>query len=160
MAFEPEHHQFTWVPPTLKVHLTASGMPLLGAEVRALNMKGMIVFTESRLNLGTPCEAVLSQKDWEGQIRTTGTVVSFHANGFRVEFLTIDSLESYINLRNLILPNLGDLKKAGEDLKAFQERKARALLRLDEYTLAQALARPLLRPRGKGGIGLLQRGNA
>ena len=160
MAFEPAQHKFTRVPPTLKVHLTASGMPLLGAVVGALNMKGMIVFTESRLNLGTPCEAVLSLKDGEGEIRTTGTVVSFHANGFRVEFLTIDSLESFINLRNLILLNMGDLEKAGEELKASPERKAKALLRIDKYTLAQALARPLIRPRKRGGIGLLERGNA
>jgi hypothetical protein len=117
MASESEKREFTRVHTAFQVHLTVGGKHLEGAFVNDLSMKGMLVVTEERFPLGTPCEAVISLVEGEVEIKTAGTVAALHPKGFGMEFSTIDGLESYIHLRNLVLFNAGDVEKAEEEFQ-------------------------------------------
>ena len=118
MVAESEKREFTRVHATFQVHLTVAGRPLGDVFINDLSMKGMLVLTDERFPLGTPCEAVIALVEGEVEIRTSGTVAALHPKGFGMEFTTIDGLESYIHLRNLVLFNTGDVEKAEEEFQA------------------------------------------
>ena len=115
MTHESEKREFTRVPITFLVHLLVGERHLEGCHIQDLSMKGMLVVTEERFPLGTPCEAVLTLVEGEVEIRTSGTVAALHPKGFGMEFSTIDGLESYIHLRNLVLFNSPDVEKVEEE---------------------------------------------
>ena len=114
----PEKREFTRVHLTHSVELTVAGQPLPDCTVRDLSMKGMLVITPARFPLGTPCEAVLTLVAGEAEVRTAGTVAALHPEGFGMEFATIDGLESYIHLRNLVLFNSPDVEKVEEEFQS------------------------------------------
>lgn len=118
MTPESEKREFTRVPITFEVQLTVADQPLLACRIKDLSMKGMLVLTEARFPLGTPCEAVLSLVEGEVEIRTSGTVAALHPQGFGMEFTTIDGLESYMHLRNLVLFNSQDVERVEEEFQA------------------------------------------
>ena len=118
MTQESEKREFTRVPITFLVQLLVGDRHLEGCHIKDLSMKGMLVVTEERFPLGTPCEAVLSLVEGEVEIRTSGTVAALHPQGFGVEFTTIDGLDSYIHLRNLVLFNSQDVEKVEEEFQA------------------------------------------
>jgi len=118
MTHESEKREFTRVPITFLVHLLVGERHLEACHIQDLSMKGMLVVTEERFPLGTPCEAVLTLVEGEVEIRTSGTVAALHPRGFGVEFTTIDGLDSYIHLRNLVLFNTQDVEKVEEEFQA------------------------------------------
>ena len=115
---DSEKREFTRVPVTFQVHMTVGGKAMADCAVRDLSMKGMLVVTEERFPLGTPCEAVIALVEGEVEIRTAGTVAALHPQGFGMEFSTIDGLESYIHLRNLVLFNSEDVEKVEEEFQS------------------------------------------
>lgn len=117
MANESNKREFTRVPITLDVRLVVGGRALAGGHIRDLSMKGMLILTEERFPIGTPCEAVLTLVEGEVEIRTSGIVAAIHSQGFGMEFTAIDGLESYIHLRNLVLYNTQDVEKAEEEIQ-------------------------------------------
>lgn len=117
MTPEPEKREFTRVPITFEVRLTVAERPLTECRIRDVSMKGMLVLTGERFPLGTPCEAVLSLVEGEVEIRASGTVAAQHPEGFGMEFSTIDGLESYMHLRNLVLFNTQDVEKVEEEFQ-------------------------------------------
>jgi len=118
MASESDKREFTRVPLTFHVQLTVAEKPLTDCLIRDLSMKGMLVLTKERFPLGSPVEAVLSLVDGEVEIHTSGTIAADHPEGFGVEFSTIDGLESYMHLRNLVLFNSQDVEKMEEEFQA------------------------------------------
>ncbi|BDU71977.1 PilZ domain-containing protein [Mesoterricola silvestris] len=118
MTPDSEKREFTRVPITFDVRLTVDGRPIEGAQVKDLSMKGMLVLTDERFAVGTPCQAVISLVQGEVEIRTSGTVAATNPRGFGMEFATIDGLESYIHLRNLVIFNSPDVEKVEEELQA------------------------------------------
>ena len=115
MAAESEKREFTRVHAAFQVQVTVAGQVLAEAQVNDLSMKGMLVVTGESIPVGTPCDALITLVEGEAEIRTSGTVAALHPKGFGMEFLTIDGLESYIHLRNLVLFNTGDVEKAEEE---------------------------------------------
>lgn len=126
MATEPNKREFTRVPITLEVRMVIGGKPLTHGQVRDLSMKGMLVLTEERFPVGTPCEAVLTLVEGEVEIRTTGIVAAIHAQGFGMEFTAIDGLESYMHLRNLVLYNTQDVEAVEEEIRSHAGIRRRA----------------------------------
>jgi hypothetical protein len=118
MTPDSEKREFTRVPLTFQVRLTIAGEPLPECHIKDLSMKGMLVLTAARFPLGTPCEAVIALVEGQVEIHTSGTVAATHPAGFGVEFSTIDGLESYIHLRNLVLFNSEDVEKVEEEFQA------------------------------------------
>ena len=117
MAAESEKREFTRVHAAFQVHLTVAGRPLGVVFINDLSMKGMLVLTGEQVEVGTPCEAVIALVEGEVEIRTSGVVAALHPKGFGMEFTTIDGLESYMHLRNLVLFNSGDVEKAEEEFQ-------------------------------------------
>jgi hypothetical protein len=117
MATETNQREFTRVPITLEVRLTVGGSPIEGGHVRDLSLKGMLVLTDRRFPVGTPCEALLTLVEGQVEIRTSGVVAAENPRGFGVEFTTIDGLDSYIHLRNLVLYNTQDVEKVEEEFR-------------------------------------------
>jgi len=117
MSPDSEKREFTRVPISFQVHISVGGRALPDCTIRDLSMKGMLVLSEDRFPLGTPCEAVISLIEGEVEIHTSGTVAAAHPQGFGVEFTTIDGLESYIHLRNLVLFNTEDVEKVEEEFQ-------------------------------------------
>jgi hypothetical protein len=117
MTPESEKREFSRVPITFEVQLTVGDQALEGCHIKDLSMKGMLVLTDARFPLGAPCEAVLSLVAGEVEIRTSGIVAALHPQGFGMEFSTIDGLESYIHLRNLVLFNSQDVEKTEEEFQ-------------------------------------------
>ena len=113
-----EKREFTRVPITFEVELTVDGRPLAGGRIRDLSLKGMLVLTEERFPLGALCEARLALVEGEVEIRMSGKVAALHPEGFGMEFTTIDGLESYIHLRNLVLFNAPDAGKVEAEFQA------------------------------------------
>jgi hypothetical protein len=113
-----EKREFTRVPITFQVKLTVGGTVLEACTINDLSMKGMLVLTDGHFPLGTPCEATLVLVEGEVEIHTSGTVAAHHPKGFGMEFSTIDGLESYIHLKNLVLFNSGDVEKVEEEFQA------------------------------------------
>jgi len=118
MPSEAEKREFTRVPISFQVRLSSQGRPLVDATINDLSMKGMLVLTDERFPVGTPLEAVISLVEGEVEIHTSGVVAALHPKGFGMEFSTIDGLESYIHLRNLVIFNTGDVDKVEEELQA------------------------------------------
>jgi len=118
MTPDSDKREFTRVPITFEVRLTIDGRTLDGAHVKDLSMKGMLVLTGDTYPVGTPCEAVITLVEGEVEIRTSGTVAATNPAGFGMEFATIDGLESYIHLRNLVLFNSPDVEKVEEEFQA------------------------------------------
>jgi hypothetical protein len=54
----------------------------------------------------------------EVEIRTSGIVAAQHPEGFGMEFSTIDGLESYVHLRNLVLFNTQDVDRVEEEFRS------------------------------------------
>lgn len=117
MATETEKREFTRVPIRFQVRWAAAGGPLREGTVKDLSMKGMLVLATERFEVGTPCEAVLSLVEGEVEIKVSGLVAAHHPDGFGMEFTTIDGLESYIHLRNLVLFNTGDVERVEEEFR-------------------------------------------
>lgn len=117
MPPDSDKREFTRVPITFEVRLTIEGKVLDRARIKDLSMKGMLVLTEDRFPLGTPCEAVITLVEGEVEIRTSGVVAAENPLGFGMEFSTIDGLESYIHLRNLVILNSPDVEKVEEEFK-------------------------------------------
>ncbi|BDU76085.1 pilus protein PilZ [Mesoterricola sediminis] len=111
MAGEHEQREFTRVPISFGVEVSVDGRALEGCLVHDLSMKGMLVVTPERFPIGTPCSAVIVLVEGEVEIRMSGRVAADHPEGFGMEFSTIDGLESYIHLRNLVLFNAGDVDR-------------------------------------------------
>ncbi len=118
MTSDSEQREFTRVPIAFDVRIAVAGRPIDGARVKDLSMKGMLVMTGERPPVGTPCEAVISLVAGEVEIRTSGVVAADNALGFGMEFSTIDGLESYIHLRNLVIFNSPDVEKVEEEFQA------------------------------------------
>lgn len=118
MAPDTEKREFTRVPITFEVQLTVGDKVLEGCVVKDLSMKGMLVVTGERFPLGSPCEAVISLVEGQAEIHTSGTVAALHPQGFGMEFSTIDGLDSYMHLRNLVLFNTEDVDKVEEEFQA------------------------------------------
>lgn len=115
---DSDKREFTRVPITFEVRIAVDGRPVEGARVKDLSMKGMLVLTAERPPVGTPCEAVISLVEGEVEIRTSGVVAAENPLGFGMEFSTIDGLESYIHLRNLVIFNSPDVEKVEEEFQA------------------------------------------
>lgn len=126
MAAEPNRREFTRVPITLEVRMTVGGTPLSRGQIRDLSMKGMLVVTDERFPIGTPCEALLTLVEGQVEIRTSGIVAAIHAEGFGMEFTAIDGLESYMHLRNLVLYNSRDVEKVEEEIRSHAGIKRKA----------------------------------
>jgi len=118
MTSDSEQREFTRVPIAFDVRIAVGGKSIEGARVKDLSMKGMLVLTAERPPVGTPCEAVISLVAGEVEIRTSGVVAAENALGFGMEFSTIDGLESYIHLRNLVIFNSPDVEKVEEEFQA------------------------------------------
>jgi hypothetical protein len=118
MSAETEKREFTRVPITFEVAITVGGRALEGCSVRDLSMKGMLVLSKEKFPLGTACEAVIALVQGEVEIHTSGVVAAEHPLGFAMEFSTIDGLESYIHLRNLVLFNSPDTEKVEEEFQS------------------------------------------
>jgi hypothetical protein len=118
MCPESEKREFTRVPISFQVDVLVGGRRLTGCVVRDLSMKGMLVVTGERFPPGTPCEAVINLVEGAVEIRTSGVVAATHPLGFGMEFSTIDGLESYIHLRNLVLFNAPDVERVEEELQS------------------------------------------
>ncbi len=118
MTSDSEQREFTRVPIAFDVRIAVGGKSIEGARVKDLSMKGMLVLTTERPPVGTPCEAVISLVAGEVEIRTSGVVAAENALGFGMEFSTIDGLESYIHLRNLVIFNSPDVEKVEEEFQA------------------------------------------
>jgi hypothetical protein len=117
MPSDSDKREFTRVPILFDVRLTVEGRVLAGARVRDLSMKGMLVLTGEHFEVGTPCEAVISLVAGEVEIHTSGTVAAQNPLGFGMEFSTIDGLESYIHLRNLVIFNSPDVEKVEQEFQ-------------------------------------------
>lgn len=118
MGEDLEKREFTRVPISFEVAVKVDGHDLGGCHVRDLSMKGMLVVTSGRWPIGTPCEAVITLVSGEVEIRTSGRVAAGHPEGFGMEFTTIDGLESYIHLRNLVLFNTDDVERVEEEIQS------------------------------------------
>jgi hypothetical protein len=118
MSDDSEKREFTRVPISFQVRMTVGGEVLGSCTINDLSMKGMLVLTEGSYPLGTPCEATLVLVEGEVEIHTSGTVAAHHPKGFGMEFTTIDGLDSYIHLRNLVLFNTGDVEKVEGEFQA------------------------------------------
>ena len=121
-----EKRDFTRVPIEFKVQLTVDGKRLDDCLVKDLSMKGMLVVTGQQVAVGSACEAVLALVEGEVEIRTSGTVAALHPLGFGMEFSTIDGLESYIHLRNLVLFNSPDVTKVEDEFLSHSGIRKRA----------------------------------
>ena len=117
MSPDSEKREFTRVPITFQVQMTVGSASLEGCLIKDLSMKGMLVMTTARFPLGTPCEAHITLVEGEVEIHTSGVVAALHPEGFGMEFSTIDGLESYIHLRNLVLFNSRDVEKVEEEFQ-------------------------------------------
>lgn len=120
MASETEKREFTRVPISFKLRWAPKGEPLKEGVIKDLSMKGMLVVTEERPAVGTPCEAVITLVEGEAEIRVSGIVAALHPMGIGMEFSTIDGLESYMHLRNLVLFNTGDVERAEAEMRSHQ----------------------------------------
>ncbi len=116
MTPESDKREFTRVPITFEVQMVVAGKPLgESTTIKDVSMKGMLVLTGERFEVGTPCEATLTLVEGEVVIHTSGIVAAIHPKGFGMEFTTIDGLESYIHLKNLVMFNSGNVEKVEEE---------------------------------------------
>ena len=117
MSGDSEKREFTRVPIAFQVRMTVGDTVLESCPIRDLSMKGMLVLTDLKFPVGTPCDARLVLVEGEVEIHTSGVVAAEHPQGFGMEFGTIDGLESYIHLRNLVLFNSPDVERVEEEFQ-------------------------------------------
>lgn len=118
MAPETEKREFTRVPLTFEVQVTVAGQSVAEGRIRDLSLKGMLVQTGQSFETGLPCEAVIRLAEGQVEIHASGVVAVRHPDGFAMEFTSINGLDSYIHLRNLVLFNSQDADQVDREIQS------------------------------------------
>ncbi len=112
--------EFTRVTRAIDATLT-SGKRVLTGRVRDISLKGVFVACLSGWDAGTECDIVVQAPPIEGpewRVEAKGSIARSGPDGVAVQFHDLVGLESYWNLRNLILFNAADPEKAEKELEA------------------------------------------
>ncbi len=120
MANPTGEREFTRVTRAIDATLTA-GERVLTGRVRDISLKGVFVTCPSGWDAGTECDVVVQVPPSEGpewRVEAKGCVARSGPEGVAVQFHDLVGLESYWNLRNLILFNAADPEKAEQELEA------------------------------------------
>ncbi|HHX73806.1 MAG TPA: PilZ domain-containing protein [Firmicutes bacterium] len=106
-----EKRRFTRVPFRIATEITAGELAFQG-EVKDLSLKGMFIFTEHLLEIGTPLDIKinLTGKQSNLQIALQGKVLRKTPDGIVVVFDTVE-LDSFIHLKNIVAYNSADPEK-------------------------------------------------
>lgn len=117
MSEAPNQREFTRVHVQVQVEVTALGRTIHSTQPQDLSLKGLMVRTEARLPLGTPCEVKLLLGDQRTEILAEGEVVRDYEDGFAVQFTRLLGVESYEHLRNLVLYNSHDTERIEQEFQ-------------------------------------------
>jgi hypothetical protein len=118
MAEGPPEREFTRVAPAIGATLT-SGERVLTGQVRDISLKGAFVLCDSAWDVGTECRVVVQigpAEESEFRTEALGSVARTAPDGLAVQFHDLVGVESYWNLRNLILLNSEDPDRAEKEL--------------------------------------------
>jgi len=118
MADPPPEREFTRVTRSIDATLNSGGRVLTG-QVRDISLKGAFVLCDPALAVGTECQVVVQvgptdAPEW--RVEAMGSVARCTPDGLAVQFHDLIGLESYWNLRTLILFNSADPERAEEEL--------------------------------------------
>lgn len=111
-----EHREFTRVRTLIPVDIEAAGVVHQGTT-RDVSLKGMFAAVACILPAGAPITATLFLDGRGGavQVRARGAVVRALDAGLALRFDELLELESYEHLRNLVLYNAEDPRKAAAE---------------------------------------------
>ena len=118
MAEGPPEREFTRVVRAIDATLT-SGERVLTGQVRDISLKGVFVLCDPALDVGTECRVVVqigAGEESEFRAEALGSVARSTPDGLAVQFHDLVGVESYWNLRTLILLNSADPDRAEEEL--------------------------------------------
>ena len=118
MPNRDDRREFTRVPAWLTVEIEPPDGRVIRGRARDLGLRGVYVFTEAVLPLGTPCQANLLLGDASDDPRmfAEGRVVRLEKDGIALQFSSIE-LESFAYLQRFVLypaddPTDGELELA------------------------------------------------
>jgi hypothetical protein len=113
----PHAREFSRSCVRLEVEVVSGDARIASGQTRDVCMKGIFVFSDQRLPVGSRCRIVLRMGDPPSDIHmeADGAVVREEPEGFAVEFAEMD-LESFHHLRNLVLYNSSDPERADREL--------------------------------------------
>jgi hypothetical protein len=101
------HREFTRVAWTIETELRAP-TEIVHGLARDVSLKGMFVECSSSLTVGTDCDAIVhlsTEDDPEWRVEAKARVARVTAEGIAVEFRDLIGLDSYWNLRSIVLYN-------------------------------------------------------
>jgi hypothetical protein len=99
--------EFTRVAWTIETELRAPTETVRGLA-RDVSLKGMFVECRSSLAIGTECDAIVhlsTEDDPEWRVEAKARVARVTAEGIAIEFRDLIGLDSYWNLRSIVLYN-------------------------------------------------------
>ncbi len=119
MMDESKEREFTRVRIDVDVEVASAGRVVISSHTKDLSMVGVYVFTTDALPLGSQCRITLFLGGREHGVRVeaSGTVARADADGMAVEFAGIEGVDSFNHLRNLVLYNTGDTRRAKRELQ-------------------------------------------
>lgn len=102
--------EFTRVPVTVCVEMTAGQQVIRSRSSRDISMNGLFIETPEKTVLGEHCTVIVYLGDWDSsfQIRIRGIVARVDDTGIGVEFIEILGMESFQHLQNLVISNSGE----------------------------------------------------
>jgi hypothetical protein len=111
------HREFTRVAWTIETELRTMTETVRGLA-RDISLKGMFVECRSAIAVGTECDAVVhlsTDNDPEWRVEAKARVARVTADGLGVEFRDLIGLDSYWNLRSIVLYNSTDPELAEKE---------------------------------------------
>jgi hypothetical protein len=109
--------EFTRVTRTIETELRAPAGVVHGLA-RDISLKGMFVECQPTLAAGTECEASVflsTEEDPEWRVEAKGRVARVASDGLAIEFRDLIGLDSYWNLRSIVLYNSPDPERAEKE---------------------------------------------
>jgi len=120
MGVHSEKREFTRVPSEVSAEIICSGRPALSGRADNISMKGVYVLTDQDIPAGTECRIVLylGKTNSALSIKGNGAVVRKDDHGVAIEIRSIEGIESFCHLKNLVLYNAPDPEQVGEEFNA------------------------------------------
>lgn len=125
---ESERRRYTRVAVRLEADLYTPERVLLGCETRDISLRGLFLVTDQQLPVGTECRAVLwlCGVDPPLLLQFSVKVVRQTADGLGVEIDSVQEMNSYHHLVNLVAYNLGDPDLIRTEKRRLNDRTAEA----------------------------------
>lgn len=114
-ANHPSQREFTRVSLGLPAVVEVAGKPPLRGETRNLSLKGLMVLCDTLLPSDTECEVTILLEGGAIEVKATGRVANVYEDGFAVQFETIQGVDSFQHLQNLVRFNADEVTPVEEE---------------------------------------------